>query len=274
MNDPSQVPPPPGPPSGPPPGSYAQPAPPPKKGLSPLAWVGIGCAVIAVLGMLVVGGVVAVGGYFAKKGLDKLEKNPTLTLAELAVRANPDVDLVSTDEEAGTITVKVKKTGEVMTLNAKDIENGHFEIKSKDGTTVFDASGNANKDGGTLTVTNEKGEVATVHGGAGAPQNLPAWFPAYPGGTLQGTFDTNGTDGRTVAFTVSTPDTADKVLSFYESKLKEAGLKVDTYTAAANGKQTGGTLTGSSDSPNRNVGVLVSSSDGQTQAVITLTEKQ
>jgi hypothetical protein len=270
MNDPSQVPPPPGPPSGTPPGTYAQPAPPPKKGLSPLAWVGIGCAVIAVLGMLVLGGVVAVGGYFAKKGLDKLEKNPTLTMAELAVRANPDVDLVSTDEEAGTITVKVKKSGEVMTFNAKDIEKGHFEIKSKDGTAVFDASG---KDG-TVKVTNDKGEVATLQGGAGAPQNLPAWFPVYPGGTIQGTFDTNGPDGRTVAFTVSTTDTADKVLSFYESKLKEAGLKVDTYTTAANGQQTGGTLTGSSESPKRKTGVLVSSSEGQTQAVVTLEEKQ
>jgi len=266
MNDPSQVPPP-----GPPPGTYAQPAPPPKKGLSPLAWVGIGCAVIAVLGMLVVGGVVAVGGYFAKKGLDKLEKNPTLTLAELAVRANPDVDLVSTDEEAGTITVKVKKTGEVMTLNAKDIENGHFEIKTKDGTAVFDASGS--KDGGTLKVTNDKGEVATLQGGSGAPQNLPSWFPVYPGGTVQGSSDVNGPDGRTVAFTVSTPDAADAVLSFYESKLKEAGLKVDTYTAAANGQQTGGTLTGNSESPQRNVGVLVSSAEGQTQAIVTLQEK-
>jgi hypothetical protein len=233
--------------------------------------VGIGCAIVAVLGILVVGGVVAVGGYFAKKGLDKLEKNPTLTMAEVFVRANPDVDLVSTDEEAGTLTVKVKKTGEVVTLNAKDIENGHFEIKTKDGTAVFDASG---KEGGQVTMTNEKGEVATLQGGSGAPQNLPSWFPVYPGGTIQGTFDTKGAGERTVAFTVSTPDTADKVLSFYESKLKEAGLKVDTYTAAANGQQTGGTLTGSSDSPNRNVGVLVSSSEGQTQAVVTVTEKQ
>jgi hypothetical protein len=160
-----------------------------------------------------------------------------------------------------------------MTLNAKDIENGHFELKTKDGTAVFDASGNANKDGGTLTVTNDKGEVATLQGGTGAPRNLPSWFPVYPDGTLQGSSDVNGPEGRSVVFTVSTPDAADKVLSFYESKLKEAGLKVDTYTAAANGQQTGGTLTGSSESPNRTVGMLVSSAEGQTQAVITLQEK-
>ena len=248
-----------------------QPGPPVKKGLSPLAWIGIGCAVIAVLGMLVLGGVVAVGGYFVKKGVDKLEKNPVLTTAEAFVRLNPDLDVVSTDEKAGTITIKNNKTGEVMTLNAKDVAEGRFEVETKDGKAVFDASG---KDGnGTLKVTNEKGEVATFKAGTDAPQNLPSWLPVYPGGTIQGTFDTTSAGGRSAAFTVQTPDGADKVLSFYESKLKDAGLKVDSYTAAANGQQTGGTLTGTSESPKREVSVLVSSSGGQTQAIITVQEK-
>jgi hypothetical protein len=268
------------PPVPPPPGTPPQPVSPippvspvpPKKGLSPLAWVGIGCAVVAVLGMLVFGGVVAVGGYFLKKGVDKLEKNPTLTAAEAFVRLNPDLDLVRTDEKAGTITVKNNKTGEVMTLNAKDAAEGHFELKTDKGTTVLDASG---KDGtGTLKVTNEKGEVATLQGGAGAPRNLPSWVPVYPGGTVQGTFDANAADGRSMAFTVQTPDAVDKVLSFYQSKLEEAGFKVDTNTTAANGRQTGGILTGTSESTKRVVSLLVSSSEGQTQAVITVQEKK
>ena len=249
-----------------------QPGQPPKKGLSALAWVGIGCAILAVLGMLVVGGVVAVGGYFAKKGIDKLEKNPALAVAEAYVRANPDLDVVSTDETAGTITVKNNKTGDVVTLNAKDIQEGRFEVETKEGKAVFDGSA---KDGqGTLKVTNEKGEVATLQAGAGAPQNLPSWLPVYPGGTVQGSMVTKGGEGESaVAFTMQTSDPAGKVLSFYESKLKEAGLKVDTYTASANGQQTGGTLTGSSESPKRDVNVLVSSGEGQTQAVITFQEK-
>src|SRR5215210_6038296 len=209
MNGPSQPVPPPPPGMPPPPAMPPQPGPPVKKGLSPLAWIGIGCAVIAVLGMLVLGGVVAVGGYFVKKGVDKLEKNPALAAAEAFVRLNPDLDVVSTDEKAGTITIKNNKTGEVMTLNAKDVAEGRFEVETKDGKAVFDASG---KDGnGTLKVTNEKGEVATFKAGT--------------------------------------------VLSFYESKLKEAGLKVDKLSVAANGQQTGGTLTGSGEQ--RDVSVLV-----------------
>lgn len=243
---------------------------PPKKGLSGLAWVGIGCAILAVLGMIVLGAVVAVGGYFAKKGIDKLEKNPALAVAEAYVRANPELDVVSTDETAGTITVKNNKTGDVVTLNAKDIQEGRFEVETKEGKAVFDASG---KDG-TLKVTNEKGEVATLQAGAGAPQNLPSWLPVYPGGTVQGTLDTKAGESRTVAFTVQTTDPPDEVLSFYESRLKEAGLKVDKLTVAANDQETGGTLTGSSESPKRDVTVLVSSSGGQTQAIITVQEKK
>jgi len=249
-----------------------QPGPPPKQGLSALAWVGIGCAILAVLGMLVLGGVVAVGGYFAKKGIDKLEKNPALAVAEAFVRANPDLDVVSTDETAGTITVKNNKTGDVVTLNAKDIQEGRFEVETGEGKTVFDAS--SGKDGGTLKVTNEKGEVATLQAGAGAPQNLPSWVPVYPGGTVQGSLDTSGGGGSAVAFTVTTTDPADKVLSFYQSKLEAAGLEVNTYSASVNKQQLGGTLTGSSESPKREVSVLVSSGEGQTQAIITLQEQK
>lgn len=270
MNGPSQPVPPPPPGIPPPPGMPPQPGLPvaPKKGLSPLAWVGIGCAVVAVLGMLVMGGIVAVGGYFAKKGLDKLEKNPALAAAEAFVRLNPDLDVVSTDQKAGTITVKNNKTGEVMTLNAKDAAEGRFEVKTEDGKAVFDASG---KDG-TLKVTNEKGEVATFQAGTDAPKNLPSWLPVYPGGTVQGTFDSTAAQSRAVAFTVQTTDPAGKVLSFYESKLKEAGLKVDKLTVAANDQDSGGTLTGSGE--RRDVSILVSSSGSQTQAIITVQEKK
>jgi hypothetical protein len=92
----------------PPPGSPQA----PKKGLSPLAWVGIGCAVLFVLGLLVLGGIVGVGGYFAKKAAAKFEKNPTMAAAEMVVRLNPDLELVSSDEKTNTLTIKDKKTGE------------------------------------------------------------------------------------------------------------------------------------------------------------------
>ena len=266
----------PAPPPPPPPGVAApQPVPPPpKKGLSPLAWVGIGCGALAVLAAIGFTIMLAAGGWFLKKQADKLEKNPTLTIAEWYVRANPDYELVSADEATGTITIREIKTGEEMTVDAKDLKEGKLTVKTKDGTAVFDAS--ADEGGGTIKVTDEKGQASTLQAGSGAaPQNLPSWLPVYPGGTIQGTFDTNTPDGRSASFSLTTSDTGDKVLSFYESRLKEAGLKVDSTTMTSTAEGKGGILTASSESPSRNVSVLVGASEGgQTTAAITFAEKQ
>ncbi|MFY9820112.1 MAG: hypothetical protein WAM82_01945 [Thermoanaerobaculia bacterium] len=279
--------------------SVASPVPPPpgtpqapKKGLSPLAWVGIGCAVLFVLCLLVLGGVVGVGGYFAKKTLGKFKEHPTLATFELMVRANPDLELVKSDEKTNTLTIKNKKTGEVDTISADetthtltvknettgetstmsmdDVKGGKLTVKSDKGTATFDASG---KDGGTFKVTDEKGQTTTMNAGAGAPQNLPSWLPVYPGGTVKGTFDTTSAEGRSAAFTVSTSDSVTKMMDFYESQLKSAGLKVDRTNFSANG-QDGGTLTGKSSDDKRQASVLFGSAEGQTTATVTYQEKK
>lgn len=223
--------------------------------------------------MIVVGGLVVAGGWFVKKQIDKVEKNPTLTIAEWYVRANPDLEIVSTDDKAGTITIRNTKTGEEMTVNAKDLKEGRLEVKTKDGTAVFDASA---KDG-TLKVTDEKGnQVATLQaGGTGtAPQNLPSWLPVYPGATVQGVFDAKSAeDGRTLSFTVTTPDPAGKVLDFYRSRFEEAGFKVDSTLNASGGERTGSLLTANGENPSRSASLLISSTGNETQAVVNAQEK-
>jgi len=128
-------------------------APPPaKKGMSPLARVGIGCGVILLFCVIGFG----VMGYIAKKKFDQFKDNPSMTAAELVVRANPDLELISSDPKTSTLTVKNKKTGEVVTFSAEDAKNGKFSVKTDKGTTTLDASGK----NGTATVrtTDEKGQ--------------------------------------------------------------------------------------------------------------------
>ena len=254
MNGTSQAPPAPG-------------APPAKKGMSPLAWIGIGCLVLLILAGVAFG----IMGYLAKRALDKVSKNPTMAAAELMVRANPDLELVNADEEHNTLTVKDKKTGETTTISADDAKNGKWTIKTDKGTATFDASSGQ---GINIQATDEKGQKSTTtFGGSGAPQNLPSWLPVYPGGTVQGTYDTTNAEGRTAAFTVTTPDASTKVIDYYESQLKGAGLPAEKSTYTTNG-QTGGTVTGKSADGKREASVIVSSSNGSTQAVITFTEKK
>jgi hypothetical protein len=250
----------------PPPGSPQA----PKKGLSPLAWVGIGCAVIVVLGIVALGGLGVVGSYFIKKKAAEFDKNPTMAAAEMVVRLNPDLELVSKDEKTNTLTVKNKKTGEVVSFSADDAKAGKFTFKSDKGTATFDASG---KDGGVFKVTDEKGQTTTVNAGAGAPQNLPSWVPSYPGGNVQGTYDTNGPQGRSAAFVVTTKDSVSKMMDFYETQLKSAGLKVEKTTFSSNG-QDGGTITAKSDDEKKQASVLFGTANGETSATVTYQEKK
>ena len=218
----------------PPPGAPQQPV---KKGLGPLGWILIGCGGLVVIAGLIFGGLMFAGGRFLKNKAAEFEKNPAFAAAKLAVQVSPEVELVSSDEDKGTLTIKNKKTGEVMTISAEDAKEGRFVFKSDEGTAVFDASGQQ----GTLKVTTDKGETATF--GAGSPQNLPSWLPVYPGGSVTGTYDTTTAEGRTAAFTVTTRDSSDKVLEYYESEFKGAGFKVDKTTYTAN-NQTAGSVTG------------------------------
>lgn len=245
----------------PPPGS-----PQPKKGLGPLAWVGIGCGVLLVIGMIVLGA----GGYFVKKQVDKIADNPGFAAAELMVRANPDLELVSSDREKNTLTVRNKKTGETLTFNAEDIKEGRMTVTNEKGETVdFSAS----EEG--FQVKNEKGEVTTLGATEGGPKNLPAWVPVYPGGTVQGTFDTTSGEGRTVMFNVSTQDSLDEMATFYEDQLKEQGFTVDKTTMSSNDQSSTTMLSGKTADGKREVGVMVSTTPEQgTQAVVTVQDKK
>jgi hypothetical protein len=95
----------------PPPGAA-----PGKKGLPPLAWAGIGCGGLILLAVLA--GSLLVGTC-AKKGIQmasQLAANPGKAAAEMMVTTNPTIEKVSEDETAGTMTIRLKASGETVTL--------------------------------------------------------------------------------------------------------------------------------------------------------------
>ncbi|HEX7182424.1 MAG TPA: hypothetical protein VF756_11315 [Thermoanaerobaculia bacterium] len=246
--------------------------PPPKKGMSPLAWVGIGCAVIVVLGMIAAGITVAAGGWFLKKQVDRFEENPAMVAAELAVRANPDFEVVESDAEKSTLTIRNKKTGEVMTVSAEDIEKGRLTFKNDKGETAsIDVSGG--EDGGSIRVTDEKGQESVYQATGGAPQDLPSWVPTYPGGTAQSAFDAKTAEGHSAAFTVTTQDSVQQVLDFYKEKLEAEGFKVEKSSYETDGKMAGGVVIGVTEDQKREVNINVATSEQGTQAMVSFNDK-
>lgn len=251
---------------------YPPPGQPAKKGLSPLAWVGIGCGALLVIGFVVF----AIMTFVIGRKVKDMADNPdvaAMTAIEWVIKANPDIELVESDKEAKTFTVRDKKTGEETTVNLEDAKNGNFGFKTK-GADGKEETANVDFSGDGMTVTNEKGEVATFGAGADV-KDLPSWIPTYPNGTSQGTFSSKTATESNIAFTVTTKDPVDDVIAFYKDKLEAQGFKVDQNTFAENGKTTGGVVTATSEDQKRQANLMIGeASEGGTSLTVTVTEKQ
>lgn len=99
-----------------------------------IAWVGIGCGGLLILA-IIAGAII-----FSKvKGkFDEFARNPEKAAAEMVVSLNPELEMVSQDEEAGEMTIRTKD-GEEKTLSYQDIAEGRI--------TVTDAEGNVTRMG-------------------------------------------------------------------------------------------------------------------------------
>ncbi len=240
--------------------------PPAKKKVSPWVWVLGGCLVLVFLVLLLMGGCTWFLADKAKDMAADFEANPAKAAAELVVRINPDLELVSTDEGAGTMTVLQKSTGEEITLNFEDIAEGRFSFETDEGesTISFDPEGE-----GGLTV---EGPDGTTTFGSGADDDLPGWVSVYPGASEpEGAYSSTAGDQRTGAVSFRTTDPVARVLEFYERTLKAEGLDVTKNIFTAQGSE-GGMLNGSSQSPARSVTVMVSEEDGETVISVNYTE--
>jgi len=253
--------------SPPPPGAPQ----PPKKGMGPLAWIGIGCGVIIIIGIIVMAG----GAYiFKTRVVDPFQKNPGLAAAKLLVQANPDLDLVSENDDAQTFTIRNKKTNETITVGLDDIKNGRLKFSSSgQGAASVDLS----QQGVTVKAQDAKGQESTFVAGAGAPKDLPAWLPTYPGASVQGGVSSKSAAGSAQTFTLTTSDPVDRVLAFYQDQLKNNGLTVEQPTTMAVGGQvtTSTISTVKADSPDqkRHLQIVATSANGKTQASISYEEK-
>ena len=240
----------------------------PKKGLSTGAKVAIGCLVALLVCM---GGCAIVTFWIGKKATNfvkDMENNPnaaTVKAVEMMMKFNPDVEVVSSDPGKGTITLRDKKTGKVVTFNAVDIQNGKFSFEEDGKSTSVDFSGG--EQGGTMAVESDEGRAVF---GAGDAASVPAWVPSYPGARQEGFNSLEANGGREGTFTLHTGDPVDQVASWFESTLKAAGFEVEKSTLDVQGALTANV---NAKSGNRGVNVVVSSQEGETQGLVAYSEK-
>jgi len=213
-----------------------------KKGLSPLAWVGIGCGGLVVLAIIAI----TAGGIFvANKAADFVEDaegNPAAAAAEMLVSLNPALELVESDREAGTITIRERSSGKVITVDLEQIEEGKISFEDENGETAsFGASGEA--------------------------VELPDWLPVYPGAvTAQGGFSSVAGGKRRGMFTFKTSAPPEDVLTHYEGVFNDLSLEVST-SSVTSGDQEVQNLTGKSSE--YDINATVTDAAGDTGVAIT-----
>jgi len=215
---------------------------PERKGLHPLAWVGIGCGVILVIIITAV----LVGGFFlartVKDVAQDFEDNPGLAAARFIVKASPELEEVDVDEDAGTMTVRNKKTGELITVNFDDVAEGRFSWTT-DGEEEFTIDVSEAEDG-TVRIESSDGEGFALTTGAAVSEEIPEWVPVYPGTDPENRGTMKTTDSLNGNFTLKTGDTVAEVLDFFRNELKESGFQVNVSTYSSVGAD-GAMLNGS-----------------------------
>jgi hypothetical protein len=241
----------------------AVPQQPQKKGLSPLAWVGIGC-----LGLLVIGGIAAtVATVFLVGKAKEVAEDPVATMAKLLAAANPDVELVSTDKENRTVTFRDVKTGQELTFGYDDIEQGRVTFSSGSETAELEVTPGDDGSGG-LTVKTPEGTA--TFGAGGDASNIPGWVPVYPGVTPTSNFSAKGTGQYTGTFSFTSDSDVESILDFYDDQGKQAGLETKSRTTTSEGA----IWVAASSDESRGLTVMASKRSGGMAVVVSFTEKR
>lgn len=245
---------------------------PPRKKTSPVVWILVILGTLFLLGVLSVGGLIFYGLHKARQaGIDPelMRRNPALAAAKIAVAMNPDVQLIKVDEDRGTIIVRDKKTGKVLTANFNDAKHGRF-VFSEDGKNV-EISASGQGPNGSVQVKSPDG---TVTFGGGMATNLPSWVPQYPGSKPENAVTSNTPTETGGVFHFKTKDGTEAVIKFYTDQSKAAGLTISNTTTSQGQGGMGAMLAAGDESSKRNLMIVVATEEGETGVTVTYGTKK
>jgi hypothetical protein len=217
-----------------------------------------GCGGLVVLAALVFGFI----AFKAKQFVHRAQRNPAYAAARLMAAANPDIEVLSTDEGRGTMTVRSKKTGESLTVNLQDAQKGRFVFEQNGKKAEIQA--HAEGDSGSFEIKSSEGSMKF-----GSDGNLPGWLPAYPGSSPKQVFSAQTGQGSGGTFGFTTSDSIEQVVHYYEDALKKAGMKVTTNSMQQNGKTGLSMVSGDDPGTKRKAMITATPSDGLTGVTVT-----
>lgn len=200
-----------------------------RKGSNVLMYVGIGCGLLALIAIVAVvlgigWGVRTVGGV-----VSEIQASPEKFAAEMIVKSNPDLELVTSDEATGEITFRTKSTGETTTITYAEAAKGNLKVTTtgaggKEAITI-------NAGQGSVSVESPKGTITTK---LGTWKDAPAWFPVMDSLQLGGVeIRSDAEGGRTTVLHAVSNASTDEVVAFYSDELDKRGFTIARQSQAA-----------------------------------------
>jgi hypothetical protein len=209
----------------------------PKQGMPTWAKALIGCGCL----LLLIGAGVVAASYWGIMKVKQAADDPII-LAELLLKASPELEVVREKSGDGKITVRNTQTGEEGTLDIADIKNGNFTFQDKNGQK-YDVSGNPDAPGG-LTVTGADGQTTSIAASTSL-DDVPSWVPIYPNhASLEAGYRTEQADSVAGLLSLTTADSFDTVKSWYEQELKGKGFDVTSTVTPSFGNTRGALIVG------------------------------
>lgn len=240
--------------AGPPPPGQS----PPRKSKA-LVYVLAGCGGLVVLAAVIL----IASGVFIRRHLGDAGNNPVMAAARMVAAMNPDIEVVSADEDSGRITLRERKTGKTITMDFRDIQKGRITFEGDKGEQVEIEGG-----GGPSGVLRVETPEGTVQAGQTSLAHVPDWAPRCPGGEPTGAVSAEGAGADKGVFQLRCRGSVEEVTDFYEGALKKQGMTVRRQ-ALMSGATEMALVEGKDDASGRSVTATVLSSDqGPTAQVV------
>jgi predicted nuclease of predicted toxin-antitoxin system len=281
---------PPPPPSAPPPPPPPPPAAAPAKGGNRTLII-----ILCILGGLfvIIGGCVATCTYVvhkkAKEFSGDMRKDPQFATVNMIASLNPNLLVVSKDADARKITIKNKKTGEVVTLDLNNFSAENMEkamqqfSKGQKISQPAQADSESAEPAAAPAVAEEppapakpapeKISPARASAQAAVLKRFPSFLPAYRGGkTLQATLQTLG--GKPIGnYIFTTDDPVEKVADFYEKSLTGAGFTIAGRDSGTDDNGATAAMLAQHTDPQMGVTVAIKIDQGKTHVDIMFTKE-
>jgi hypothetical protein len=225
-----------------------------KKGMSPLAWILVGCGGLVLIGGIAFGIFLFWAGKKVKTLAEEAEKDPGLLLAKTIGATNPEIEFVGREGEM--YTFRNEKTGEEISISLDDLKQGKISVTSAEGTSELTFS----EENGQAEFKMETPDGSYTSSGGGDLSQLPEWLSLPEGAEVMSHIHQNTSTQTGGMLTLKLAGDLDSSAAYYRQSMAGQGFELAESSFSSGDNHTLH-LQGKNEALRRSLNVTLSSGD-------------